>query len=701
MKFYNGFSDDWRNVHEIWKNYVALGSKESFRWPTDVNYSDDDLNSEITDITHVQKTSKKFQELSSMEKSTPQRSSGYSSDLQHEKEVKIQENLENNKNTNNQSARNNCTVNSEQFNDNNDKEDKNLHENRSQFDVSSDRSCSGNLYTALNYAFTLKDIIFEDKLTTITQNLLHEKCPKEYVQCVNRTIEYLNYILSFKISQLDENIKKPMIELKCNSPLDVTERKCSTPLSSTQNLEMEVIPQVVENKKNTKKSSNEINEKLMRQIISEKILERNPNEINERVNEGKHEINEKMIEKKLNSMDNCERNLVIIKKQVKYQEDSDASESEIYAGVPKVSEKILQSKIDQKRHRRNDENGITRARNISREYKNNLPYDSCVSLFEEEIHKNPNDERNLALDFRNIKTKESRLDSNNDEFLNERRVDLHRENRVPLEMLRNDKISTKIPVFSQIPNTASNERRKSMVNKENMEANNQNKFKEIFPHKEMHDDQNEVSEVQQKEKKNLSSNDINNPGHQKPRIINSEKVNFENFKNPNQFLVTESKKREEKREKEERSNNVKTTQFIQNTENKHSENIAKNVNNSFGSEENPKFLKNWNPLVKSDGKNHQLVFEGTLLKSVKFLTFIIEYIYQKLMPWIIYLNKNNFFFSAVSQLMKKKFMTNQVIRRISVTSFETADHQFYKLLGEINYKKNGNKKNIVININFL
>lgn len=50
-KFYSGFPDDWMNVYEIWKRYVQDGSRVTFRWPTRVTDSDDDLISVVTDIT--------------------------------------------------------------------------------------------------------------------------------------------------------------------------------------------------------------------------------------------------------------------------------------------------------------------------------------------------------------------------------------------------------------------------------------------------------------------------------------------------------------------------------------------------------------------------------------------------------------------------------------------------------------------------
>ncbi|XP_076290730.1 uncharacterized protein LOC143214059 isoform X2 [Lasioglossum baleicum] len=50
-KFYNGFPDDWKNVHQIWRMYKQQGSRPTFRWPTPLADSDDGLLTEATDFT--------------------------------------------------------------------------------------------------------------------------------------------------------------------------------------------------------------------------------------------------------------------------------------------------------------------------------------------------------------------------------------------------------------------------------------------------------------------------------------------------------------------------------------------------------------------------------------------------------------------------------------------------------------------------
>ncbi|XP_076632725.1 uncharacterized protein LOC143347451 [Colletes latitarsis] len=52
-KFFYGFPNDWLNVCDIWRTFISQGCKITFRWPTSVTDSDDDLNNEITDITFV------------------------------------------------------------------------------------------------------------------------------------------------------------------------------------------------------------------------------------------------------------------------------------------------------------------------------------------------------------------------------------------------------------------------------------------------------------------------------------------------------------------------------------------------------------------------------------------------------------------------------------------------------------------------
>ncbi|XP_051155760.1 uncharacterized protein MAL13P1.304-like [Leptopilina boulardi] len=470
QKFYNGFPDDWRNVHAIWKNYIAQGSKENFHWPMNFNYIND--NSEITDNKQMQKTEKKFQELNFMEKSTPQQSSDYNCDFQHERNKKIVENHRNNINMKkNQSIQINRD--SQQFSE---KENKNLHENQNQFNVTDNRSYSGNLYTALNYALELKDTIFQDKLTIITQNLLHDKCPKQYVQCVSKTIEYLNNIISVKIDELDES------KLKYDQPSN-SKRKVDS---------------------NEKNDSNEINKNLMRQITIDKIEQRNSeNKINENLMKKSKINNEKPINLKFDK--NSENN----------EMKETNSECEIYAGV----------------------------------------------------HSSVNDEINKI--------------SSDNEHLSKTKI---KENRC-------------------------------------------------------------INAVQQQ---NLPANDLNKHKlQQKPRIIKTEIVNFSNFrKSLNHFSSSEQKVNQCSKET--------NSQIIdQNSEEK----IGENWNqDSFGSQENPKLLKNWNPLVTFGGKKCYLTFEGTLLKTA-------------------------------GQLMKKKFTTSQVIKRISSNVIETADYQFYKLVGEINIKK--------------
>nr|XP_012217186.1 PREDICTED: uncharacterized protein LOC105669020 [Linepithema humile] len=52
-KFYNGFPDDWKNVYLLWRTYVNQGCPITFHWLTPITDSDDDLKSEMTDLSYT------------------------------------------------------------------------------------------------------------------------------------------------------------------------------------------------------------------------------------------------------------------------------------------------------------------------------------------------------------------------------------------------------------------------------------------------------------------------------------------------------------------------------------------------------------------------------------------------------------------------------------------------------------------------
>ncbi|XP_033219056.1 uncharacterized protein LOC117174251 isoform X2 [Belonocnema kinseyi] len=625
-KFYSGFPDDWENIHQIWKNYVAQGSKENYRWPMDVCFSDDDLNSEITDITDIHRSSEtKFQEPSSIDKSTPQRSSGYSSDIRPESNSKSSENLSRDVNLKDASHLSSRNKTMEVSSFSSEKENRSRMENKSQDESRHlGENRSGNLYTALNYAQTLKDYIFEDKLTIITQNLLNENCPREYVRYVNETIENLNHLISYKMTNLDETeVKRPRVEAKNDSRIaEDFQRNCSTPLFAC-------------------------NERMLNastQVSANEVVQRISNVETEKRNE-KHETYPKMISpQNLNPVTS-----------------GDISESETYAGIPKISmDRIFQSKNYHSRYkeRKIERNLKSNALKLSaNDCRDNLSYDSSVSLTEEEIQKNYEEKSNKA-----------RLNSNIPQFgtntskvfggRTDLQLDPLRQNRIPLEVMRKTCFEENRKRIENSNTTANfnnanltsldRENRKTPNDKENLEANKQPGSLETFQMKEAQSSQHLKVDDQR--------------GKLKATIVNSEVSALQRSKRPhkNQFLTFESDdSRPEQREKDEAFKNstfLKGAETFQDPEKIASEDREISGNDYFGSENNPKLLEFWTPHVTFDGKNYHLIFEGILL-------------------------------NAVGRPMKKKFISNHVVRRVSSKVIETEDRQFYKLIGDLHNTK--------------
>ena len=506
-----------------------------------------------------------------MEKSTPHRSSGY---ISQERNSNFSENTNKDSNLKDHShfSTGNNTV--EVTNVSNEKRNKN------QTESSSDRS-KGNLYAALNYAQTLKDIIFEDKLTYITQNLLNENCPREYVTNVNDVIKILNYLLSYKIRNTCElEAKEARIEYKNDSKTpEEFQRYCSTPFLK--------VNEPVPNASSQDPDIDDVNKRMNSQL--------------ETLNTNKyHAVNPKT--------NNTQR--------VNLKTDSNISESETYAGIRKIPvDRILQSKpfysrFKGKKVERNSRNN--KAKSIAEDSRNNMVYDSSVSFTEEEF---PQDhERGIQSQTKlHSNILKSKLNTSN---IFGARSDLNqdkRQNRTPLEMLRKTNVEenkTRIQHSDQNP-----EEKKILSDKENIEENKQN-------------DSWENSEAKNTQNKhNLQIHDVNSNqrGKQKPTIISSEIVDVlykSRRPHKNQFLSYESdSNRQDKIEKAGEFKNstfLKTVELNTNLEEKTQNQEDLSKGDTFGSKNNPKPLEAWTPQVVLDGNDYHLVFEGTLLKYAQF-----------------------------------------------------------------------------------
>ncbi|CAL1681987.1 unnamed protein product [Lasius platythorax] len=303
-KFYNGFPDDWENVYQIWRTYVSQGCPVTFRWPTSITDSDDDLKSELTELTYIHTRNSKTIPMETYESIRYTKSENPSDKSPKKKEIY------HNCSTHSQSYENTSFV--KPLTSNFEKDiipvvqtrniklvrDKDNKQN-TELDVSPVYSSRG-----MN---KLKDIIYEDKLNIIINNLMDRNCSPKYIKKIIEMFDCLDYVVSYE----------PKSECNCDSVVS------ASPGTSSK---LETIPQpnlvCSDNCINTNKSMNEITEQRKNYMHSDL-----------RYGSIKIDPNSTRLSNPINLKPEHDDN------------DSDKSESEIYAGIPKISiERILQAR---------------------------------------------------------------------------------------------------------------------------------------------------------------------------------------------------------------------------------------------------------------------------------------------------------------------------------------------------------------------
>lgn len=170
---------------------MSQGSKVTFRWPTPVTDSDDDLVSEVTDFIYKNKTSFQSREQSDLiqNKSAEENSSlGYHSKNSSggNQIVSGFKKEEDQKNSEAQAMYNKKIENSNSSNEMNasfSNKYKTNHDSKDSF------NCSSNLNNTSYY-----DIIKEDKLRNILLNLSEKNCPQHYLQKFVDSIEFIKHL---------------------------------------------------------------------------------------------------------------------------------------------------------------------------------------------------------------------------------------------------------------------------------------------------------------------------------------------------------------------------------------------------------------------------------------------------------------------------------------------------------------------------
>ncbi|XP_067216656.1 uncharacterized protein [Linepithema humile] len=192
-KFYNGFPDDWENVYLLWRTYVNQGCPITFHWPTSITDSDDDLKSEMTDLTY---TCAKNDGVASRTKSYRLAEciqSEYSSNKFPKKKEKY-----NCLKYSSQSYKKN-TLFIKSFIPESENEAP-VAQTSLAYNEDSEQNFKPNVNTSHSSRKTtrLKDYIQEDKLNIIINNLIDKNCSQAYIDKIVEMFDCLNYIASYE-----------------------------------------------------------------------------------------------------------------------------------------------------------------------------------------------------------------------------------------------------------------------------------------------------------------------------------------------------------------------------------------------------------------------------------------------------------------------------------------------------------------------
>ncbi|XP_029677496.1 uncharacterized protein LOC115244186 [Formica exsecta] len=361
-KFYNGFPDDWENVYQIWRTYVSQGCPVTFRWPTPITDSDDDLKSELTELTYISTNKKdifkepcKLFEYTKFENSSDKSSKKKkiyncsTHSFQSYKEASLVKPLISNSKRDiipiaqTRDIKLACDVDNEQ---------------NIELDVNPVYSSRG-----MN---KLKDIIYEDKLKIIIDNLADRNCSPKYIDKIIQMFDCLDYTVSYRAkSECDYNSAVSASRAtSCKQETLQPSLACDDNRIATNKFENEIKEQGKNCMNSTNLRYRSINNDSNRTQLS------NPINVNP-----KHDDNN----------------------------DSDESESRTYAGVPKISiERVLHGReASRKTYKHKVKKKSANSRNVkgigyefesapttipTANDKNSLLSDeSCISITEYEV----------------------------------------------------------------------------------------------------------------------------------------------------------------------------------------------------------------------------------------------------------------------------------------------------------------------------
>ncbi|KAJ8674976.1 hypothetical protein QAD02_010762 [Eretmocerus hayati] len=82
QKFAEGFPIDWQNVHQLWIEYLDARPSSNFRWPTNLNDVDDDIQSIVTEYSFLRSKDQQNRSNISPKSDSNHSSLGYHSKIQ-------------------------------------------------------------------------------------------------------------------------------------------------------------------------------------------------------------------------------------------------------------------------------------------------------------------------------------------------------------------------------------------------------------------------------------------------------------------------------------------------------------------------------------------------------------------------------------------------------------------------------------------
>ncbi|KAL6266311.1 hypothetical protein P5V15_003168 [Pogonomyrmex californicus] len=688
-KFYNGFPDDWENVYQIWRMYFSQGCPVTFRWPTPITDSDDDLKSELTDFTCAR---------ARINETVPSVESHKSNEY-----IKV-EGLSNTT-SGKEKCHNYFTQNSTNYKKsaspvkslifNSEKDIPVVQTKNVKSLCNEDIEQNVELNTSRSFAskkvIELKDIFQENKLNIIIKNLADRNCPPKYIDKIIEMFNCLEYVESYGTGSESNN----------NSLVNCEVSKLKT------------IPQSSLAHDNNCTSINKFKNKIEMKSYGHST------------DLGYGSIKNDSNAVYLSNPVNIESG---------HDKDSDKSESETYAGIPKISiGRILKTRDATSRniYKRKIKKKTTYS--VSQEptvnsidaKKNLLPDESCISITEDEVETVKNGEHGKITNVQEpqeiIFLSHQKIQRNNfDEY--EKSKFVKSAQNESLDALKAQRVNRntftkeqKIPYRIQNTRsqfitdvdyttnsdidivTISTNSRKSGRNAAGSHAAGSNVDQNIM----INNENNNVflekpcaSPKLNDEKFVEQSKNETATKKSKPTIISSVPINL-HLTISNAKLKTGQSRSSDVEIEDKQDTNIRSSEEAD----KKSMLKTKSAINDF--QVCPKNKNEWNNIKPINTSPNLMATqpEDSKLGDEKNIKILMSW-----MPKIVYYRKSaselgltfqGKLLNEVGHIMNRKFTTDIVLRRLSGTMIETVNHELYELLGPLNDNKHSIPRELV------